>query len=180
MSEHQKGNSAKYLWKIGIKGLLMITRSDIRMGDKSRVGDGTLYMQRLLIEFGKRRRSLRLHVIHRADNDNCLHDHPWHFKSIVLWGGYEEEIPARDFTPSELAAGFPRREINIVKPFRFRSMPLWYKHRIIKLYRGFSVTLAYAGPLSQEWGFHTKEGKIFWWDFVNEDHQKRVLWCDHR
>lgn len=31
-----------------------------------------------------------LHKFHRDDSDE-LHDHPWHFISIVLWNGYIEE-----------------------------------------------------------------------------------------
>lgn len=180
MSESEKGNSAHYLWSFGIKHLLRVTRSDIRMGGDDRVGDGELYMQRLLIEFGRRRRSLRLHIIHRGDADNCLHDHPWFFKSVILWGGYDEEIPAPDSTPEEAARGFPRRVINVVKAFRIRNMPLDYKHRIVRLHRRFSVTVAYAGPLTQQWGFHTAGGKVPWEDFVNEGQAQRVFWCDIR
>lgn len=180
MSESAKGNSAHYLWSFGVRGLLRVTRSDIRMGIDDRVGDEDLYMQRLLIEFGPRRRSLRLHVIHRADADHCLHDHPWAFRSIILWGGYTEEIPAPDSTPEEAARGYPRRITLTVRPLRFRRMPLDYKHRITRLLRGRSVTLAYAGPLTQHWGFHTAGGKVPWEDFVNEGRPQRVLWCDIR
>jgi hypothetical protein len=67
-----------------------------------------------------------------------------------------------------------------VKPGQFRRMPLGYKHRITGLLRGRSVTLAYAGPISRHWGFHTQEGKVHWEDFVNESRSTRVLWCDIR
>lgn len=30
------------------------------------------------------------HKFHRSDSDE-LHDHPWHFISIILWRGYNEE-----------------------------------------------------------------------------------------
>lgn len=181
MSESTKGNSAKYLWSVGIRGLLAVTRSDIRMGVDDRVGDQQLYMQRLLIEFGPRRRSIRLHVIHREDTDNCLHDHPWAFWSVILWGGYTEQVPAADSTPEEAAAGYPRRTLLVITPWRFRYMPFGYKHRITGLLRQVSVTLAYAGPIQEEeWGFHTEHGKVPWHDFVFNDRETRVLWCDIR
>jgi hypothetical protein len=180
VSESEKGNSAHYLWSFGVKGLLRVTRSDIRMGLEDRVGDEDLYMQRLLIEIGPRRRSIRLHVIHREDTDNCLHDHPWAFWSVILWGGYREEVPAPDSTPEEAARGYPRRVIQTARPFRFRFLPLDYKHRITELLRGRSITVAYAGPLEQHWGFHTAEGKLPWEDFVTEGRRQRVFWCDIR
>lgn len=173
MSESEKGNSADYLWSFGVRSLLWVTRSDIRMGDD-------IYMQRLLVEIGARRRSVRLHVIHRADADQCLHDHPWEFWSVILWGGYVEEVPAPDSTDAEASAGYPRRATLTVKPGRFRRMPLGYKHRITGLLRSKSVTLAYAGPLSQHWGFYTADGKMPWEHFVNEDRSWRVFWCDVR
>jgi hypothetical protein len=149
------------------------------MGSADRIGSDNLYMQRWLIELGPRRRSFRLHIIHAPDSDNCLHDHPWSFKSIIVKGGYDEEVPAPDSTLREAQQGYPRRVVNVVRPFRFRSMPLNYKHRIVRLHKKISITIAYAGPLSQDWGFWTRHGKIFWWEFVEKDHPTRVLWCEH-
>ena len=34
--------------------------------------------------------NLYLHVFHRSDEDRELHDHPWGFVSLILWGGYYE------------------------------------------------------------------------------------------
>lgn len=150
------------------------------MGINDRVGTDELYMQRLLIEFGRRRRTIRLHIIHREDVDRCLHDHPWAFWSIILWGGYREEVPAPDSTESEALAGYPRRVTKTIRPFRFRFMPLDYRHRITELLRGKSVTLAYAGPVEQQWGFHTTHGWLPWEDFVTEGRPQRVFWCDIR
>jgi len=35
--------------------------------------------------------SIRLHIIHRADSDRHLHDHPWNARSIILRGWYIEQ-----------------------------------------------------------------------------------------
>lgn len=36
--------------------------------------------------------SVYLHEFFRSDRDRCLHDHPWSFVSIILRGGYWEEM----------------------------------------------------------------------------------------
>jgi hypothetical protein len=33
---------------------------------------------------------IKLHHILRSDEDRDLHDHPWSFLSVILWGGYWE------------------------------------------------------------------------------------------
>lgn len=39
--------------------------------------------------------SVLLHKICTPDKDRDLHDHPWSFWSLVLWGGYEEVLGER-------------------------------------------------------------------------------------
>lgn len=36
--------------------------------------------------------AIYLHEFFRSDNARCLHDHPWNFLSLILWGGYWEEM----------------------------------------------------------------------------------------
>lgn len=42
----------------------------------------------------RKRFSVKLHRFLRSDPDRDLHDHPWNFVSIILWGGYYEETNA--------------------------------------------------------------------------------------
>lgn len=52
--------------------------------------DGDVYLQRFILlrcPLG----ALYLHRFFRGDEDKCLHDHPWHFVSLILKGGYWEE-----------------------------------------------------------------------------------------
>lgn len=170
--------SAKYLWTVGVRGVLRLTRSDIVMAEDDRASTGVLYMQRLTLEFGPRRRTVRLHVIHRADVDNCLHDHPWPFWGLVLWGGYVEEIPPQSTTVEEATRGYPRRIENHVRPWRIFRRSLNYKHRIVRLKARVSVTLAFSGPISQGWGFYTRNGKTSWENFESVERSRRVFWCD--
>lgn len=64
-------------------------------------GCGEPYMVRFTLAeiFG---RELKLHIMLRSDNDREMHDHPWGFWSLVLSGGYDEEVPANQINPTEL------------------------------------------------------------------------------
>src|SRR6266478_4256458 len=44
----------------------------------------------------KGRGRIYLHHIMRSDYDRAMHDHPWSFKSILLWGGYREHTTWTD------------------------------------------------------------------------------------
>lgn len=61
-----------------------------RSGDNGR----ELYLIRWTL-FACRYFSIKIHKILLSDNDD-LHDHPWNFLSIILWGGYFEEIFLKD------------------------------------------------------------------------------------
>ena len=47
-------------------------------------------------------REVKLHIMLRSDDDREMHDHPWGFWSLVLSGGYDEEVPANQINPTEL------------------------------------------------------------------------------
>lgn len=54
-----------------------------------------LYLRRFYIWrsswIGKNFGDLYLHKIYRSDDDPDPHDHPWHFRTFVLKGGYRDE-----------------------------------------------------------------------------------------
>lgn len=58
-------------------------------------GDNTPYLERWNI-FECRYFSIKLHHLLLSDDD-CLHDHPWAFISLILWNGYIEhrDIPIK-------------------------------------------------------------------------------------
>lgn len=62
-------------------GKVRFYRSDIMF-------EGDCYMERWILRtpWG----DMRLHHILRSDNDRALHDHPFDFTSIMLWGSYRE------------------------------------------------------------------------------------------
>ena len=94
--------------------------------------------------------TVRLHVIRRPDEDPDMHDHPWSFVSLLLWGTYDEERPAGT------------REVRWVNVCKADGL-----HRIVKLHRPSVVTLVFTGPRVRNWGFATKDGWVGWRDYVS-------------
>lgn len=82
-----------------------------------------------------------LHHILRSDDDPEMHDHPWHFVSIVLWRGYLEVLP-------DCA-----RRIRAGSVVRHRAED---SHRLI-LDRP-AWTLVFVTGKKRVWGFHGKDG----------------------
>jgi hypothetical protein len=128
-------------------------------------GQGVLYLRRWILTppiFGYQ---LFLHQIVRPDHDRCLHDHPWGFIGLILWGGYVEDL--KDGTRR---TNKPWRVINRLNPT--------FTHRIHSLLNGKSSwTLLVRGPFKREWGFYTPSGWMSWRAFLAIAEKTRVLWC---
>lgn len=131
--------------------------------------DGTeLYLTRRWI-FGHKtsKWALMLHQMHTPDPDACHHDHPWRFWTLILKGGYVEEITDRDGTLHDM--------VNWPGALRFR--PALHAHRIRMLLDGECWTLVLRGPYERSWGFHTEDGWIWWETFIAGRLSKAVAWC---
>jgi hypothetical protein len=87
-----------------------------------------------------------------------FHDHPWHFRTLVLWGGYTDLSPcpaahsgaegcevcdSTGLVADELRAG------------SYRSRPALHRHRTIVRRRTF--TIVFTGPHEREWCEGTPE-----------------------
>lgn len=57
---------------------------------------GSVFMRRYKL-LKTRWGNVYLHEILRSDEDNCLHDHPWSFVTLILAGGYREQMPHGTF-----------------------------------------------------------------------------------
>lgn len=116
--------------------------------------DGDPYLDRLRIIqtpwFG-----IYLHKIHREDTDPDPHDHPWWFASIVLSGGYAEEVFPDKFLPDWKIRWRSRGSLRMTR--RKAS------HRITHIY-GSLWTLVFTGPRRSSWGFFRNNGG--WTEFV--------------
>jgi hypothetical protein len=121
------------------------------------VGDGkgdTFFRRYDLVKtkFG----SIYLHRFFRSDRDRCLHDHPWSFVSIVLRGGYWEEMFYKG-----------KDENGIIPYWRRPGSILWRPaktaHRIsINTNKPLPWSLVFVGRRSRSWGFWTVDGWKKW------------------
>lgn len=114
---------------------------------------------------------MRLHNIRRSDAGRELHDHPWDYTTIVLWGGYWEVTEA---TPEEfLTDDHAEIDFDVIQGAFYRRR--WYsagsilcrkaaaRHRI-EIPRGKSAwTLFMTSKKSRDWGFWSSTGKFTPW-----------------
>lgn len=108
-----------------------------------------------------------LHQILRSDDERALHDHPWPNISMLLYGSYDEVIPARTahfkpwMTPYAQKLLVERRPGDII--FRRATSP----HRLI-ITPGHPVwSLFIVGPRIRQWGFWCRQGWRHWKNFVS-------------
>lgn len=92
--------------------------------------------------------SIKLHRIYRPDNQRDLHDHPWNFLSIVLWGSYIENTP--DGERKHRWFNFKRAsDLHSIR--HVSRSPVW--------------TLVFCGRVQRVWGFQTAEGWVPWYNY---------------
>jgi hypothetical protein len=100
--------------------------------------------------------SIYLHEFHRGDADRCLHDHPWPFTTIVLRGGYWEEVRIKG--PWEVETERLWRPPGYVGRY-----PATHAHRIdIDPTRPRPWSLVFVGRKVRPWGFWTVAGWMEW------------------
>lgn len=118
--------------------------------------------------------SIKIHHLLISD-DYCLHDHPWHFYSLILKGGYYEHTPVKDQHKNILTKTFDSRFDSIMrkwyKPFSFLSRPAHWIHRL-ELPEGKDCwTFVITFKKTKEWGFFTENfGFINWKKYISEEH----------
>lgn len=93
-----------------------------------------------------------VHCILRSDPDPYLHDHPWDFWTLLLWGRYREH---RLRGPRDARMG---------TLIRHSATDL---HRI-EVTRGPVWTLFVHGPRYRPWGFATHAGWTYWKHYFEE------------
>ena len=130
-----------------------------------------------------------LHIFFRPDEDRDFHDHPWGFKTTVLFGGYDET--SHVMTPSETfnSDGLLSKNAGLFVPsgehvedrlgwLSVRTRPATHAHRITKLHTWFVVTLVERdNTRGRQWGFWTQvipgEWKwVRWEDYLGVPHRK--------
>ena len=121
-----------------------------------REGWDEVYLQRFILlrcPLG----AVYLHRFFRGDEDQCLHDHPWAFASLILKGGYWEETEGG--------------KVTWCPPGSLRFMPATHKHRVIldDGRKGATWTLVATTKKTRSWGFWTLGGTTWvpWQEFID-------------
>lgn len=91
--------------------------------------------------------------LHRFDGPDPrpeLHDHPWPFATMVIWGGYHE---------LRQDIGRPAsRHMEHRRPFRPRRLRLTEAHTIVVLDRAGTRSVVLVGRRQREWGVLRADG----------------------
>ena len=115
--------------------------------------------------------AIRVHHIMEPDMGRHLHDHPWHWISVVLAGGYEEATPRYQ----SLECAFFNQD---AEPCHYRwrdtgSVCLRRpgdRHTVARLSEHGAWTLFITFKKRQEWGFYTSDGKIHHTEYHGSAH----------
>lgn len=98
-----------------------------------------------------------VHRFARGDHDEALHDHPWHFWSLILCGGYWEHRPGPG------GAGTERVWCG---PLSLLRRPAEWRHRV-ELPAGRTCwSLVWTSAKKRSWFFHCPQGAVPWRDFI--------------
>lgn len=108
-------------------------------------GEGKPYLIRWLI-LGHH---IKLHKFLKSDED-CMHDHPWAYISIILKGHYYEETPK----------GVKRYNCGSIL---FR--PAKWIHRLSIDNTCWTLVINFKNI--RQWGFWTKNGWIHWKEYIS-------------
>lgn len=111
--------------------------------------------------------SIYIHQFMRGDSDRCLHDHPWPFISIILRGGYWEEMRIDQEHMIEIGSENERWQLGrTVYHWRRPGSILWRlaktAHRIDIKPGTHPWSLVIVGRKSRDWGFWTSGGWRKW------------------
>lgn len=128
-----------------------------------RRADGRVYLDRW--GFGHDRiGKILVHKMSAPDPGIDLHDHPWSFVSVILWGGYTElranirRAARRAQTAEESGAPALRGREVVRRPGSVKLLRLDECHTITELAGSTSWSLVICGPRRRAWGFYTPKG----------------------
>jgi hypothetical protein len=97
-----------------------------------------------------------VHHFLSPDVDPDPHDHPWPFWSLVLKGGYLEEVYAAGGAGARLV-----RQV-VARPGTARYRSADHVHKVARLLTGSCWTLVVTFGRRRTWGFWTPAGFIDW------------------
>jgi hypothetical protein len=136
--------------------------------------DGEDYLYRYFIykPADKQGGRVYLHHLVRSDFDRSLHDHPWSFVSVMLWGSYREYSTITDLRALgangdwKMDLSDPNGEkvfADIKSPAVLYRRAQW-RHRL-ELTSKSTWTLVFVGEKVRHWGFWCGEKWCYWKHF---------------
>ncbi len=134
----------------------LIRKTVLRIGDQN----GPIYLIRYSI-FSCPWFSIKLHRIMMSDDD-CQHDHPWSFVSIILWGGYFE-VTSNDQKSTPWIVGFTSKWFG---PGSVLWRPAPSPHSLMLPNEKPATTLVITFKKQREWGFITPSGWVKWTEYI--------------
>lgn len=117
----------------------------------SSINPGKVYLRRLRI-VQTPLWALYLHFIYEVDAQDP-HDHPFNFWTLILRGGYREQVFA---DPGSLLAIIKLKTWDAVS---LHKMSINAAHKIYYL-KDKTVTLVFVGRRQKDWGFYTRSGFV--------------------
>ena len=133
------------------------------------------YMKRWFLIPRNRWLNIYLHKFIRDDDDRALHDHPWWFISLMIWGSYFEWTQEHTIWPSE------RLKIHAVElvKHRRRAWSIAFRHaearHRVTLDNGKPCwTLVVTGRKVREWGFWCPRGFVVWDEFCKPGNKGEI------
>ncbi|HEY1898617.1 MAG TPA: hypothetical protein VGG49_02380 [Steroidobacteraceae bacterium] len=111
--------------------------------------------------------AIRLHHIVRSDADPYVHDHPWNWRTVILYGWYEEED----------VEGIKR--IQLEGDTRAATSETF--HRINSVSTGGVWTFFIMGRRTNRWGFMVgcPARKVYYRDYVSENDRGELVLTQH-
>lgn len=151
-----------------------------------RRADGQIYLDRWGFAHD-RLGGVFLHRMEAPDPGIDLHDHPWAFLSIIVWGGYTEQralirdAPRFAAISEEWPETCTRGLVEHRRLFSARRMRLDECHTITHLRRRTSWSLILRGPRVRSWGFYLPDGYMSEREYdATVRAERRDLWSDQR
>lgn len=136
--------------------------------------------------------SIRLHFIHREDQDRHLHGHPWNARTIILRGGYQEkrliEGEYRERIIDACLGPIEKltRDRSKVQAFEYMdrlpgdtaALKHGEYHKIESIKPGGAVTLFITGEYREPWGFLVDGVKIPWRTYLGLGEKEDLVSAD--
>jgi len=98
--------------------------------------------------------SIYIHHILESDQDKHLHNHPWHFSSYILYGGYEE---TRYLNTNGRFVDY----LSFTRIVKWKTSFKINEFHKIKLLKNCCWSLVFTGKrINPEWGYLTEKGFI--------------------